>query len=247
MKVYLDGEEITVNGEIFPANSKSDSNPNLPPSIFFWHHLKVNDEVRGYIVQRDSEWEFISCYSYENYFLSLPKNGTYKIVKVALILESPHIDEYSTNYMPIRPANGQTGQRIEEHIVEKIEELLGLSSGTIYQIYIMNPVQYQSSCYHELQRYGNNEKQLSLRTSYGAKKCRNDVWKALFSRLKKDFIHRLLSYQPNYILNACTGGTYEGKSQNDLDNQLNYIVEQALQSIISEDNYYRLEHPSVWK
>ena len=215
MKVFFDGEYLD---DFDQNNTASNFNLRLPSDIYFWQHQKVNDEVRGYIVQRNgdddgdgdgdnnSEMEFISCFSFESDFSSLSKMKNTKMVKVALILESPHKDEYSTNYTPIRPANGLTGNRIEEHIVTKIQKIIDLNFDYIYQIYIMNPIQYQASCYHELQRFGNSNAQLNLRGKDGAKECRDEVWKILFKRLKDDFISRLKIYAPDIILNCCTGG-----------------------------------------
>jgi hypothetical protein len=241
MNVFFDNIDIT--------NGKPVVNQNiiLPDQIYFWTHQKVNDEVRGYVVY-EKKWKFLSCDEFMKYFskLNSKRQNNLKIMKVALILESPHINEYDSDYKPIRPANGPTGKKIEQKVIIKLEEVIGtLKKRTNYQIFIINPVQYQASCNHELRQHGNTDTQLDLAHSSSAKTIRNNVWKILFSYLKSDFLCRLSVYNPDLIINACTGGNTNTKTPKGLKKEVDdAIISTPLLNRILRNS--ELNHPSKW-
>ncbi|MGN1225115.1 MAG: hypothetical protein ACI4TG_08455 [Ruminococcus sp.] len=170
---------------------------------------------------------FINCFSFSKY------SGIKKpIKKIALILESPHKDEYDTNYIPIRPANGKTGYNIQEKIVSKFINAFNkkeLDSDYNYAVYLINPVQYQASCYHEL---------MSMGIKYD-KKIKDKVFRKLFNHLKDDFVSRLTSYHPDYVINACTGSKEKGSLKKRIKDA---IPDEFMKSI----SYCDLHHPSDW-
>lgn len=128
-------------------------------------------------------------------------NHTNKPV-ILLILESPHKDEYDDDFNPIAPANGATGAEIQIKIRKVLEEIVlnhnvQLKDKTYYLI-ISNPVPYQTSL--------NYFHKQSLDGIY--KTLRNKVWGALWSikSIQDDFEKKILDYDPDLIINACTGG-----------------------------------------
>ncbi|MCI7213793.1 MAG: hypothetical protein MR467_06620, partial [Bacillales bacterium] len=155
-----------------------------------------------------------------------------KLKKVALILESPHKDEFDIYYRPLLPANGLTGKKIYEKLGSKMNNKALLNRSFVYEIYIINPVQYQCSLYHELEikDFGAH--------IYGAtthcRKLTNKVFRCLFGSAKHptdiqlDFQARLCTYNPDIILNCCTYG-------------LKKLVDGAIHS-----KTILLDHPSRW-
>lgn len=85
--------------------------------IDFYTSHKVNDEVRGYLIYDNGNWKLVKPSII----------GTSDIIeKIALILESPHKDEYVSNSNPpnpVRPANGNkygtAGYAINHFIVNR--------------------------------------------------------------------------------------------------------------------------------
>ena len=218
MKVFFDGYDITGSKEITSKLLK------LPPTVSFWTHQKVNDELRGYIIKIDCKWAFISPLKY-----LILRNGHYsELKKIALILESPHKDEYDFDEMPLRPANGETGRNIQNHLVKKlIDENFNFDDNTDYAVLLINPVQYQASCYH----------QFSAQGLQSDKNLKNKVFRRLFDYLKTDFQYRIKSYNPDYIINACTGG---------VKGVLQQTVTNALDSEFKNKVCLNLTHPSDW-
>ena len=187
--------------------------------VDFYNIQRVADELRGYLIFDNGAWHFIGI----NQFL-LMYTGRTAVEKIALILESPHKDEYDQQFHPIRPANGKTGLKINSALVNR-SMISKLNKKISYEIYIINPVQFQASCYHWV---GN---------SY----CRNHtnkVFRALFNKNKgnqrNDFISRLNAYNPDIVFCCCTSN-------------LKNIVKNAIEnsSAVSKP-YYSDCHPSVW-
>ena len=170
--------------------------PNPVAVIKLWPC--VPDQVRGYYQYNGTN------------FVPVPKPNQYK--RIALIIESPHKAEFDANFCPIAPLNGTSGARFAKNILAKLHTWF--TTGTInnddcFEVYIMNPVQYQTSLYHFLNDMiswnpsGNTTQYEKIDHS-----LRNDVWKFLFDTcwLKHEFLYRLICYNPAYIINCCTGG-----------------------------------------
>ena len=82
-------------------------------SVIFDTKDAVHDEIRGYLVYVNSNWSFVGPTQYSIQY----NNETIK--KLALVLESPHKDEYDNNFVPLRPANGKTGNSINTKICSR--------------------------------------------------------------------------------------------------------------------------------
>lgn len=180
----------------------------------------VYDEVRGYLVWQNNSWNFIGAAQYNSYSYNK------QCRKIALILESPHKDEYSENYVPLRPANGKTGNNINKKLSNR-PYIIKFSQKYNYQILIMNPIQVQCSCYHQFKPHGIDS----------TSNITNKVFRCLFNRskgnLRKDFISRLKQYEPDIVLNC---STYGAKS----------VVETAIKEAIERYSDHKDTHPSVW-
>ena len=198
---------------------------------------KVKDEQRGYLIFNGVEWVFVNRYTYTN------RIKKQEIEKIVLVLESPHKDEYDTNYDPIRPANGATGVAIESYIF-KYAQLWNLQKNTDYEVWLVNAVQIQASCYHELNK-------LNLRYSqYLLNKIKYYVLNSIFDN--NDLITRISSISPSIVVNCCTitPDAFITKS-----NKINDIYE-LVQSAIEKGSgkppkyvIYKCYHPSspFWK
>lgn len=201
--------------------------------IDFNNSLIVNDEKRGYLIYRNGIWNFIGVAQYQGK----------QFEKIALILESPHKDEYSSKYVPLRPANGRTGANINSKLTKAInitysKDNVSLSAilnpSVNYEIYIMNPIQLQASCYHEFHGFGHNQSLNGLKVS---RQNTNQVFRCLFSKqkgnLRQDFINRINTYAPNYVYNCCTYSLKE-------------VVDNAIKQSSYYNNLYHNIHPSIW-
>jgi hypothetical protein len=123
-----------------------------------------------------------------------------------LLLESPHADEYDLDEngrrAPLAPAQNRgvqgAGRGIDKCWQTVIRQL-DLAEGD-YLVIIANPVPYQCSLSTVMPRT-----RLSLKTKE-AQAARDHVWESLFALefMKTDFEMRLLSYEPDIILNCCT-------------------------------------------
>ena len=118
---------------------------------------------------------------------------------------------------------------------------MSLQKKYCYEIFLINPIQYQCSMYHELEvaDFGAH--------IYGGKcnrKITNQVFSALFfgrklnnnlQPLRQDFINRLNNYNPDYILNCCTS-------------QKKSVVKTAIKKSrnLNKKTYFKLKHPSMW-
>ncbi|MCQ2796756.1 MAG: hypothetical protein MJ213_05640, partial [Bacilli bacterium] len=146
------------------------------------------------------------------------------------ILEAPHKDEYFHN-IPIRPANGRTGDRIEAKIGDRAYNRWNLPKNFDYVVHIMNAVQYQCSCYKVLHDFYSSESHTN----------RNQVFKLLFGnngfKLNRDFIDRLENLSPYYVINCVT-------------KQLKKTVGDEMKnnySLYNKNKYEEDDHPSCWK
>jgi hypothetical protein len=183
----------------------------LPNRIDYYSSHKVNDEVRGYLVF-DGTWNFIPPCSVQKEF---------KIQKLALILESPHKNEYQSNsYIPIGPARGTSCERIERCIVNR-QWVRQLDSNCVYEICVMNAIQYQCSAWNYISGFSKLDTVL-----------RNNLFKKMWTGFaRKSFVHRIEDYSPDKIVNCCTGMTTDNTGNVcPQRNSLADLVEKAIQT-----------------
>ena len=207
MNIYLNGSCIgKVNG---PLNKVS-----------FYIQDAVQDEIRGYLICQNGKWSFIGVDQYRT--LTHKK----QCKNMVLLLESPHKDEFDSNYVPLRPANGRTGTNINKKLSSR-PFTTNLDVNFDYQVLIMNPIQLQCSCYHQFRQNG----------AAGSSRTTNKVFRCLFNsnkgNLRENFIQRLKQYQADYVLNCSTCGT---KS----------VVETAIKKALGCNSNYKDTHPSFW-
>jgi hypothetical protein len=219
MNIQINGATLT------PIFSKSinifsllSGTPNL--NVALTH--AVADEARGYLYynRQCNTWIFCGLNQIS------PKNFS----KMVLLLESPHKDEFSASGHPLRPANGKTGKKINQLLGKIVSNNSpkSLNNGTIYKVYLVNAIQYQTSCYLGLHVYPWYSK--NWRT------IRNSVFKCLWNDnnlgLQKDLCTRIKMINPSIIMNCVTGGNNP--------KGLRAMVEQLVHS----NNLYN--HPSSW-
>ena len=195
----------------------------LPVSIQrvdFYDIQRVADEIRGYLIFNNGSWHFIGQSQFYNMYA-----GTIELQKIALILESPHKDEYDKHFHPIRPANGKSGAKIASDLVNRVALIGNLKNNIAYEVFLMNPVQFQASCHHWV----------------GNSNCRNHtnkVFRALFNKNKGNqrayFINRLNAYNPDILFCCCTS------------NLKNVVYNAIVNSSVSSKPYCTDHHPSVW-
>ena len=158
---------------------------------------------------------------------------------LAVILESPHKDEFDKDFTPLAPAKGQTGRNLDNRLIDVIVSAPALGSEPALKtkmachlpvrIVLCNPVQFQASLYVV------HEKRL-------CKDCRDflkrKVWRALWSQneIRYDFLERLKHMNPNWILNACVK-----------DGDFNWEVSSFLANNLSGTDLYETVHPVGWK
>ena len=117
--------------------------------------------------------------------------------RLVIVLESPHIEEYSTK-KPM-PAVGETGKALNEHLIDILNKKFTNYEKSIdgkegkFDIILMNAIQYQTSlgCVTEM--------------------FRDRIWLKVWIELggREEFIERLKSYDPNIIMNLCTKGSHK--------------------------------------
>ncbi len=189
--------------------------------ITFSSNEKVNDEIRGVLVYSGSNWFFISVSQYTALRSSKP------LKRIGVLLESPHKDEYQ-NGLPIRPANGVTGQKIEALIAQRIktiwqsDKLIDWQIAQFdYEVVLINAIQYQTSCY-------------KLLGAQWDKRNRDHVFKLMFNNfnLDTDLEQRLKAFNLDLLVNCVTNK-----------------LKKEVRTTISLINCTRIddEHPSAWK
>ena len=120
---------------------------------------------------------------------------------LAIILESPHKDEYCDGLIPRGPAMGTTGRNIRIGLLNAIERSSCVRQRVVHgtRVVIMNPVQFQTSLY-------------AIHKNRSVPKCRRSelrdiTWNCIWSvqEIRDEFKCRLRNYQPHTVLNLCTG------------------------------------------
>jgi hypothetical protein len=129
---------------------------------------------------------------------------------MVIILESPHIDEYSEPTF-IHPALGKTGKALMHcfpSIYEKAKSLYDANNEYTWRVILMNSIQYQCSLGENTKIY------------------RDHMWLKLWfdGKCSEDFIDRLRSYQPDIIYNFCTKGDHENEPGIDQETEKGFTV-----------------------
>ncbi|MEX3743551.1 hypothetical protein [Lysinibacillus xylanilyticus] len=190
---------------------------------------KVKDQLR-FIITPTGEIYDSSVKNLENIDNSL---------KILMILESPHKDEYyySYGYYSIRPANGKTGKKIKKHIKQVLSNIKKLNEANSFEycekyieIVIMNRICYQTS----LGSYYSEK----LR-----KPLRNNIFKVLWEEenIQKDFKERLLKQKVHLVINACT------KEVDEDDCYFSNFILDVLKKNNRNTLLFESRHPMYWE
>ena len=240
--------DIVLNQAIIGHVSTGNSNQVETANVDLWQI--INDQIRGYYSWNGHTWECV------------PKPVNKAFIKIALILESPHKDEFDNNFNPLSPLNGtSTRKRFANKITAHLNKWFNnqvVSAGEAFEIKLINPVQYQTSFYHFLN--GNIPYNQPLQTYFYPKidcKMRNNVWLLLFNqgKLSNDFINRMTLYNPDYIINCCTGKNYTTGSfltvsaiKRRVCSLPKATIKQTIRNIQLLQNalYTEDKHPSIW-
>ena len=163
-----------------------------------------------------------------------------KLPIFAIVLESPHTDEYKTTVhnIPIpMPAIGDTGENIQDFLpkyinrmnatceTDKISKGVGyidIPSG-IYRVLLVNAIQFQCSLGEKTELYRTN--------------VFKNMWKE--EAVKKDFFSRIDIPDVKIILNSCTNGNKNSTIRKIVQNEIDKI----------KSNCIKLHslHPSSWQ
>jgi len=202
------------------------------------------DSRRGIIEYKNNK------FSYKN-----SENGNFR-KKLIFILESPRKDEFKDDFSPIAPAQGVTGERFEETLVNVCilaQYHHGAFNEGIYEVWLVNAVQYQVS--------------LGLTT----KEYRTVLFQiAWFSFAEFDFVNRIKKLVKNssdsIIINSCTKANELQKrkglkllnnlvisddirSKICLDSDLidlRDLIDNSVRSCNLSNKYFRVSHPFKW-
>lgn len=175
----------------------------------FDENFEVNDTYRYLINLEDKYPKFIYKNS-TNYLINSEFNESSikddeKIESIVIILESPHMHEYSYKNKKLEvkgPAQNKTGQAIENNILMLINELLinykcGLEKNE-YRVILMNSIGYQTSLY-SLHRKGLTSNNIYI-------EVRDRIWSELWDKkyIKESLKNRLAQCNVKLVINACT-------------------------------------------
>lgn len=198
-------------------------------------YQKCDDDIVGYITGNDIS-------KYELWFeiekrgkhiseidISNCTNKTFDKT-IVIVLESPHIDEYSYQYEDnnkkksdfIHPALGKTGINLQLYFPAICNWVLSThypkDKNKTWRIILMNSIQYQCS--------------LGVNTL----KYRDHMWLKLWfdNKCSEDFKKRIKEYNPDVIFNFCTEGeNLSGKLNIDYVSQIKLSKES--QEILNEN------------
>ncbi|MGE8036846.1 hypothetical protein [Lysinibacillus sp. NPDC093692] len=146
---------------------------------------------------------------------------------IIIILESPHTDEYDSNFIPIAPAQGTTGINIETYLLKLLKLIKNQSDfftqQTSLNILIVNPVPFQTS----LAYLTNGTKDDDVR---------DQVWRTIWhsENYQRKFSEKVNNFNNiDLIINACT---------TNLKSEItNFLINNSNISPI-----YECSHPSSW-
>ncbi len=224
----------------------------------FSFNRKVKDQLRFII---DSQGDIFDSSQEE---LKSEKES----LKVLIILESPHRDEYNYSHAHYsnRPANGKTGEKIKKHIVttqflaqildenkvkkKSIKELIELLIETIkikdIEFYLKNKTSANYKGKIEITVMNRICYQTSLGSYYSGeliKPIRNNIFKALWNEqiIQNDFEMRLLKQPADIVINACTNEVDKNQNVNFSTYILNILRRNKLNCSLFEAS-----HPIYW-
>ncbi len=187
---------ISINGLNVTVKTKS-KNAIYANDLSYTNSDKVNDEKRGFLYYNATINDWVFC--------GLNQITPSRYDNLILILESPHKDEFSPTGIPLRPANGITGTKINNLLAKHVQYIPGLtlSKSTVYCVWIVNAIQYQTSAYHQLYT-------VSGYSDYW-RSLRDKVFKTMWDsnspfNLQADLLQRLDTITPSECVNCVTGG-----------------------------------------
>jgi hypothetical protein len=214
--------DVRVSGEVF-AQPVEDVERYLLKKDGDWWALYAPDEST--IPPLTDETELAKFFNALDRKISSPLLEP----KIAVLLESPHEQEYDADFNPLGPARGPTGASFHRYFTSHVLPMLFRAGLTLdhrpggYHIFLVNPVPYQASLRHLL-----NE---------GSEPLKNAVWKKLWTHCKDNFMDRLGEYAPKIILNGCTA---DAKA----------LVAEAVKEHEKQHGkvqHYNVAHPSQWQ
>lgn len=227
--------DVNINASIFEKLSVTNNNDydveNKTVLDSYWNEEKKISPVYRYSIKKNEQslfdlFEFEEKNSkFENSnFNDFPIEMERELESIVIILESPHKSEYNDENMPIAPAQGETGDQIEEKICEILnsQQIIRCLTSDEYRIVILNPIPFQTSLF-----------MLHKQSISGVyKTLRDKVWITLWNncnKLKIDFINSIQELNPKVLINCCTAGV-----------KGNIPLEQFL------CDKYEIDHPSCW-
>lgn len=158
-------------------------------------------------------------------------DANFKNKTIAIILESPHIDEYEQRkekLIPISAAQGQTGKKIEKSIADLI---LALKNYEVieelhkYRVILINAVNFQTSLHFIHEKPMNNY----------YRELRDKIWLKMWTEIpqtKIDFTKQLDSLKKDsIIINACP-------------KSLKPLINQELIPLANRFSLFESNHPS---
>ena len=166
---------------------------------------------------------------------------------IAIILESPHTDEFlkgTSGWKPIGPACGTTGRNLRNWLPEvllnyvpcivdsqnnhkaKYHSCKDIESG-VYAVKLINAVQYQCSLGEETTKF----RDLVF----------SNLWECDGGEVKESFSRRLNTACPNIVINCCTKGYVSDEQK-----ELRYLVQKEITTQNKKSNslLLRAAHPS---
>ena len=168
------------------------------------------------------------------------KRESGEIENIVIVLESPHHSEYDKKGKPLRPAMGNTGEKLKNGFEKKLTQCLSkkqFQGNKIYNLWLVNAIQYQCS--------------LGIRPMQ--KELKNTMFRLLWKDLQDDFKDRIKEKNPIIIVNLCTGGKealakYIKNGQIGAEPTLNILAHNAIEEIKKSYNlsflYFYGLHPS---
>lgn len=194
-----------------------------------------NDQYVGVIARDAGKWDW-KCSSLYPYLDSSTQKTirTYalkraikdsklkksKLPTIAIVLESPHIDEFKTT--PPMPAVSSTGEKFHSNFEEMFSSWSNNTTSlkSEYKILFINAIQYQCS--------------LGAPTKQYRSKIFNAMWKEKI--VKDDFEKRLKKAKPDIVINCCTRGSSLFRKK----------VQSVIDAACSGSTLLHAYHPSCW-
>lgn len=210
--IYTEISDI-VYEQLVNSNNKyvqidSSANSITIKRSFFKKNKQVQNVTRFYI---ESNGEEVAIYSpiknnevlFNSSYEDALIEPNFKNKTIAIILESPHIDEYESKtekLIPKGPAQGQTGKKIERNLdklISRLKEFNVIEENHLYRIIILNAVNFQTSLHFIHENTMNNY----------YRELRDKIWIKMWSevpQIKNEFLKQITSLKKDsIIINAC--------------------------------------------